>query len=402
MILIFKIFFLLIFFSSKPIWASEGCSSENNLRVGLIKNDFIDYQYYLYYEIGNYAKENNLEFELGIVEKNIDEFDIIFGEFNQLKNLSIKKISLPDQIKRFYSNNGLEISRNILPLDLDTLIVLSNEIYSLKNLEELSNLYSPIKYTFGMNFNNNEDLSRLINFSNHQETLKLESNTVESTLSSFNKLYKNTNKNILDANFIELYNSYENKENLLPTIISRCQLLKCSFLQYSEFDQVLRELKVFESKPINIKTLFSITNGSISKAINFALNDGFNIFQEIANIISFNKKMARKKIWHLINKNNSSLEQKEYYLFIQELLLLVLSRIATLLARKENEYQTLEEKKINDIYNIYSNSYSVFSYLYLEITSDFNMGNQLNSDPDNIILEAFLKVEEALEKLKNQ
>jgi len=229
-----KIFFLLIFFFSKPIWASEGCSSENNLRVGLIKNDFIDYQYYLYYEIGNYAKENNHEFEIGIIDKNIDEFDIIFGEFNQLKNLSIKEISLPDQIKRFYRNNGLEISQNILPLDLDTLIVLSNEIYSLKNLEELSNLYSPIKYTFGMNFNNNEDLSRLINFSNHQENLKLESNTVESTLSSFNKLYKNTNKNILDANFVELYNSFENKENLF-TIFSD-GILFYKNLQISNFN----------------------------------------------------------------------------------------------------------------------------------------------------------------------
>ena len=194
--------------------ASEECSIENNLRVGLISNDFIDYQYYLYYELGNYAQLNNLEFELDIVDKNIDEFDIIFGEYNQLKNLSIKKISLPDQINKFYKNNGLIISQNILPLDLDTLVVLSNEVYSLKNLEELSNLYSPVKYTFGMNFNNNEDLSRLINFSSHRKTIKLESNTVESTLSSFNKLYKNANKNILDANFIELYNSYENKENL--------------------------------------------------------------------------------------------------------------------------------------------------------------------------------------------
>ena len=214
MILIFKIFFLLIFFFSKPIWASEECSIENNLRVGLINNNFIDYQYYLYYELGNYAQINNLEFELDIVDKNIDEFDIIFGEFNQLKNLTIKEISLPNQIKKFYKDNGLEIGQNILPLDLDTYIVLSNEDYSLKNIEELSNLYSPIKYTFGMNFNNNEDLSRLISFSNHQEIINLESNTVESTLSSFNKLYKNTNKNILDANFIELYNSYENKENL--------------------------------------------------------------------------------------------------------------------------------------------------------------------------------------------
>ena len=53
---------------------------------------------------------------------------------------------------------------NILPLDLDTLVVLSNQASSLKNLEELSNIFSPIKYTFGMNFNNNEHLSKLISF----------------------------------------------------------------------------------------------------------------------------------------------------------------------------------------------------------------------------------------------
>ena len=211
---IFKIFYIFIFIISKPILASEECSIENNLKVGLMSNDFIDYKYYLYYEIGNFAKENNVEFEIGIVDKNIDEFDIIFGEFSQLKRLSISEISLPDQIKKFYKDNGLEINKNILPLDLDTLIVLSNENYSLKNLNELSNLYSPIKYTFGMNFNNNDELSKLILFSSKQEIIKIETNTIESTLSSFNKLYSNANKNILDANFLELYNSHENKENL--------------------------------------------------------------------------------------------------------------------------------------------------------------------------------------------
>ena len=234
LLLILKIFFLLLFTYSKPILASEECSIENNLRIGLMKNDFIDYQYYLYYALGKYSQLNSLEFELNFVDKNIDEFDIIFGEFNQLKKLSTKEISLPNQVKNFYNNNGLEISQNILPLDLDTLIVLSNEIYSLKNLEELSNLYSPIKYTFGMNFNNNKDLSRLINFSNHQEIIGLESNIAESTLSSFNKLYKNANKNILDASFIELYNSYENKENLF-TIFSDGILLYKN-LQNSNFN----------------------------------------------------------------------------------------------------------------------------------------------------------------------
>ena len=187
--MIFKIFILILFFYCKPILASEECSIENNLRVGLIDNKFIDYQYYLYYELGNYSQENDLEFEFDIVDKNLDEFDIIFGEFNQLKNLSIKEILLPDQVKKFYKNNGLEISQNILPLDLDTLIILSNEAYAFKDIEELSNLYSPFKYTIGMNFNNNEDLSRLITFTNHQKTINLKSNMVESTLSSFSKLY---------------------------------------------------------------------------------------------------------------------------------------------------------------------------------------------------------------------
>ena len=99
-------------------------------------------------------------------------------------------------------------------MDLDTLVVLSDHASSLKNLEELSNIFSPIKYTFGMNFNNNEHLSKLISFSSHQQIIDLESHTVESTLSSLNKLYSNSNKNILDANYLELYNSYESKENL--------------------------------------------------------------------------------------------------------------------------------------------------------------------------------------------
>lgn len=214
LLILLKVFFLVLFIHTKPIFASEECSNEKNLKIGLINNDYIDYQYYLYYELGNYVQENNIDFELAFIDKNIDEFDIVFGEFNQLKNLSIKEISLPNQIKKFYEDNGLDIKHNILPLDLDTLVVLSNQTYSLKNLEELSNIFSPIKYTFGMNFNNNEYLSKLILFSNHQKIIDLESHSVESTLSSLNKLYSNANKNILDANFLELYNSYESKENL--------------------------------------------------------------------------------------------------------------------------------------------------------------------------------------------
>ena len=180
----------------------------------MINNEFIDYQYYLYYELGNYARENDIDFEIGVVDKNIDYFDIIFGDFNQLQHLSKKEITLPNEVKKFYEDNGLDITKNILPLDLDTLIILSNQNYSVDNLWELSNFYSPIKYTFGMNFNNNDDLSKIILFSSRYNGTKIESHTIESTLSLFNKIYINSNKNILDATYTELYNSYENKENL--------------------------------------------------------------------------------------------------------------------------------------------------------------------------------------------
>jgi len=226
LLIILKFLLLLLFFYSKPIAASDKCIGEKNLKIGIMKNDFIDYRNYLYYELGNYAQENSIDFELNIVDKNINDFDIIFGDYNQLKNFSTVEISLPDQIKKFYEVNGLDIKNNILPLDLDTLIILSNQSYSLKNLEELSNFYSPIKYTFGMNFNNNDELSKLILLSSHQDALKLESHTIESTLSLFNKIYNNSNKNILDANYDELYNSYESKENLFTLFSDGVMLYK--------------------------------------------------------------------------------------------------------------------------------------------------------------------------------
>ena len=233
MLILLKIFFLLLFIYTKPIFASEECINKKNLKIGLINNDYIDYQYYLYYELGNYAQQNNIDFELAFVDQNIDEFDIVFGVFNQLKKLSIKEISLPNQIIKFYEDNDLDIkNNNILPLDLDTLVVLSNQNISIKNLEELSNIFSPIKYTFGMNFNNNEHLSKLISFSSHQQIIDLESHTVESTLSSLNKLYSNSNKNILDANFLQLYNSYESKENLF-TLFSDGILLYKNLQDYN-------------------------------------------------------------------------------------------------------------------------------------------------------------------------
>ena len=284
--------------------ASEECTNKNDLKIGLLNNDFIDYKHYLYYEIGNYAKDNNIEFEIRIVNNDIDNFDIIFGEFNQLKQLSTKELQLPDKIKKFYEENGIEIKHNILPLDLDTFVLLSNDIYSIKNLEEFSNIYSPIKYTFGMNFNNNEDLLKLILFTNHQQPIKLESHTIESTLSFFTNLYSNSNKNILDANFVELYNSHESKENLF-TLFSDGVLLYKN-LQDAYF-------YIFPQKNYNWNKELGIFN-NISNPIPYSYF-GFSAFinntNQIGLLCHFTKKDVRYNTFRNFNLQISPMSINE-------------------------------------------------------------------------------------------
>ena len=305
MLIILKFLLLFLFFYSKPIAASDECIGEKNLKIGIMNNDYIDYRYYLYYELGNYAQENSINFEINIVDKNIDDFDIIFGEYNELKkNFSTTQILLPDKIKKFYEDNGLDIKNNILPLDLDTLIILSNQSYSLKNLEELSNVYSPIKYTFAMSFNNNDELPKLIQLSSHQDNLKLESHTIESTLSLFNKIYNNSNKNILDANYDELYNSYENKENLFTLFSDGVMLYKN--LENSYFNLFPQNKFIWNEK----LGVFSEISNSIPYSY-YGFSAYINNTNQIGLICHFTKDEVRKNTFKNFNLQISPISMSE-------------------------------------------------------------------------------------------
>ena len=304
LLIILKFLLLFLFFYSKPIAASDECIGEKNIKIGIMNNDYIDYRYYLYYELGNYAQENSINFELNIVDKNVDDFDIIFGEYNDLKNFSTTEILLPDKIKKFYEDNGLDIKNNILPLDLDTLIILSNQSYSLKNLEELSNVYSPIKYTFAMSFNNNDELPKLIQLSSHQDNLKLESHTIESTLSLFNKIYNNSNKNILDANYDELYNSYENKENLFTLFSDGVMLYKN--LENSYFNLFPQNKFIWNEK----LGVFSEISNSIPYSY-YGFSAYINNTNQIGLICHFTKDEVRKNTFKNFNLQISPISMSE-------------------------------------------------------------------------------------------
>ena len=211
----FQIYFLFILFFIIKTLSGNECESNSPLKIGLIENDYINYEYYLYYELGNFAIDKNLEFEIQKVENNVNEFDIIFGEYYDLIKLSQNKVNYPTSIKNFYSENNIELSNNIFPLDLDTFILISKNIEKkINNLEDLSKYYDPIRYTLGINFKLQNEVSKIIAYNTGYTDFNLEIIENETLLNLFGKAYKNLNKNILSSDFLETYNSYENGENV--------------------------------------------------------------------------------------------------------------------------------------------------------------------------------------------
>ena len=221
-----KNYFLIIFifFVSLDILAKE-CTTKSPLKVGIIKNDYIDYQYYLYFTLGNYSLEEKIEFELSEVNNNIDNFDILFGEYYDLAKLSQNKFIAPDKLKRFYARNKINITNNILPLDLDTFIILSKRKSKNISFEQLTKIEDPFKYTLGMSLYPIQNLIKILTYTTGMEEINVNNNIVEKNLTLLKKIIKNSNKNILYSDYSEIYESYQISENNF-TVFSDGILLK--------------------------------------------------------------------------------------------------------------------------------------------------------------------------------
>ena len=336
----FLIFFLFLIFQKNSI-ANE-CLIKKNLNIGLIKNNYIDYKYYLYYALGDYSLLNDIEFTISEVSKNANEFDIIFGEFRDLAKLSLNQTHIPNKVLNFYNDNDLEVMGNIFPLDLDTFILLSQDDYEKLNFEEFSELYNPIKYTLGMSFKTKEDIINLIIYHLEQPSINVNSLSFELTANLFSKTYQNLNKNIINNNFLEVFNSYENSENVYTLFSDGILLNKnIEFRSFQLFPKSKyiwdRDEGVFkkskDSKPLSFYGFSAYINNSQGSGLLCYLIDeevrlkAFRDFNIQLSPLSINEVRSieddlpdnYKKILENKNKNvlkpNYSSENKNYDLF---------------------------------------------------------------------------------------
>ncbi len=338
--IVFLIFFLLLIFQKNSI-ANE-CLIKKELNIGFIENNYIDYKYYLYYALGEYSLINDVEFTITEVNQNANEFDIIFGEFRDLAKLSLNQTQVPNKVLNFYNDNEVEVIGNIFPLDLDTFILLSQDNYEKLNFEEFSELYNPIKYTLGMSFKNEEDIINLILYHLEQPSINLNSLSFELTADLFSKTYQNLNKNIVNNNFLEVFNSYENSENVYTLFSDGILLNKnIDFRSFQLFPKskyiwdsdegVFKES--IESKPLSFYGFSAYLNNSQGSGFLCYLIDedvrlkAFRDFNIQLSPLSINEVRSieddlpdnYKKILENKNKNvlkpNYSLENKNYDLF---------------------------------------------------------------------------------------
>ena len=333
-------FFSLLIFQKNSI-ANE-CLIKKDLNIGLIENNYLDYKYYLYYALGEYSLINDIEFTISEVNQNANEFDIIFGEFKDLAKLSLNQTQIPNEVVNFYNDNEVEVMGNLFPLDLDTFVLLSKDDYKKITFEELSELYNPIKYTLGMSFKTKEDIINLIIYHLEQPSINVNSLSFELTADLFSKTYQNLNKNIVNNNFLEVFNSYENSENVY-TLFSDGILLNKN-IDFRSFQLFPKSKYIWDSdegvfkesivsKPISFYGFSAYLNNSqnlgllcylIDKEVRLKAFRDFNIQLSplsINEVRSIEDDLPNnyKKILENKNKNilkpNYSLENKKYDLF---------------------------------------------------------------------------------------
>ncbi len=192
----------------------------------------------------------------------------------------------------------------------------------------------------------------------------------------------------------------KNKESILPTIKSRCRLVGCSFLNQTEFGNVLNGLESSSIQENDMSTLYALSQGSVGRALDIVANDGMKIFEKILKLINFKEDMERKKIWELLDQKADLITKKIHEDLIKRLILLALSRIATALIKKDINWHLPEEKVIIDFYKKYAESYLVFAWLYSLLVDDFRNAERINLDASNTLFSIFIKIETVLQKFR--
>jgi len=151
-----------------------------------------------------------------------------------------------------------------------------------------------------------------------------------------------------------------NIDRILPTIKSRCQIIKCKSLSEKEIEIYLKQN--YELSDINAKLYSILAQGSISKAKEFLDSDIILLREKIINIlrIILKKNTFRTETTKLLDENNLTKDK----VLLEKFLILLIFWFKDIIILKNKEFKQETSEKVIE-------TFGIINYDFIDILEKF-------------------------------
>ncbi|MDA9313289.1 DNA polymerase III subunit delta' [Amylibacter sp.] len=180
---------------------------------------------------------------------------------------------------------------------------------------------------------------------------------------------------------------------LMPTIRSRCRLLKCSTLSPSSLSAALDQLnivQIHDTNQINI-----LANGSVGSSVELISSNGIELYNSIVKLAGQAPQMNRQIMQSMADACNGKNASEKYEMTLK-LFMQFISRLAKYgaMQTKSQDEAIIGENKVFSKLAPNTISARKWANLLQEISARTGHARSVNLDPSMVILDMLLKFEE--------
>ncbi len=188
---------------------------------------------------------------------------------------------------------------------------------------------------------------------------------------------------------------------IVPTIKSRCQILRFEQLNKVDFSNILQQAIKIKETNINIDELYLLSEGSPGNGIEFISAETLTLYKKSIQAINFDTKINRVKVWEIADTAAVEYKNNRNFDVTAETILKMVSRLSKNVFRKVEPIDSNETAIIERLKKNKESSFEL-AILYEELSTQFKNAKFSNLDPKQTIVLVFAIIERTLLRLKSQ
>lgn len=179
---------------------------------------------------------------------------------------------------------------------------------------------------------------------------------------------------------------------LLPTIRSRCRILRLQELNEAELNLALSEAGIAAE---NASGLHALARGSVGEAVRLMNEGGLELYGEVMDVIATAPSMDRAKVLKFAEETSARGAERRFDLAVR-LLDRALARLARTAAGMppDSEVTPGERETFARLGAITGRAHA-WAELQQELSARLTHGREVNIDPASLLTDAFLRIEAA-------